>query len=351
MTVAFLASCFCQFVQANDGTVQVKDYITYNNKPMGSLDKPFVLRTFVPNLDLEDEVTARHSRASTSPIYSPRSGKWNNKKTYKMISGLPATISVNLGPNLSYVWDTTECRLIYAWSGGFLNMDNYWGARKSGGRKGFGYVPTLVGHLFYKAVGKHPLKVNGKNLETYKYHGNKRIAGNPIYQFKSDGRLISLKILPGKNKQTVELLYQSSNSKDTLGYDDAKTPFEVLDNQPGNLKVLLRPNTSQLFKTEKKKIRRATKEIGEELYTTLGCMACHTIDGAKNHGPTFKGVLGKSREFEKHPAQIVDESYLKESILKPSEKTVKGFQAGMMPVYQLDEKQLESIVLFIKSLK
>ena len=38
--------------------------------------------------------------------------------------GIPAALGVNFGDQLSYCWDTTECRLLYAWNGGFLDMAN-----------------------------------------------------------------------------------------------------------------------------------------------------------------------------------------------------------------------------------
>jgi hypothetical protein len=116
-----------------------------------------------------------HKEAS-APKYSPRSGKEISGKEVKPIAGLPAAIAVNLGKKLSYVWDTTECRLLYAWTDGFLDMKNYWGDKEGGRRKGFNYVPRLFGFVFYKAVGVHPLQVNGKSISSFgspKYLGYK----------------------------------------------------------------------------------------------------------------------------------------------------------------------------------
>ena len=72
-----------------------------------------------------------------------------SKNEYLPIDGIPAAIAVNMGKTLSYVWDTTECRLLYAWTDGFLDMKNYWGERESGRRKGFGYVPRSYTALFF----------------------------------------------------------------------------------------------------------------------------------------------------------------------------------------------------------
>ena len=38
-------------------------------------------------------------------------------------------------------------------------------------------------------------------------------------------------------------------------------------------------------------------ELGKQLYSSKGCVACHSIDGADGVGPTWKGLFGKEREF------------------------------------------------------
>ena len=138
------------FSQAIGKTYSETGYLTFDNKPLGSMEKPLVLRTYVPSIGIDyDDVLPNHARGLTSPKYSPSSGKESNSN-YLPIDGVPAAISVNLGKTLSYVWDTTECRLLYAWTDGFLDMKNYWGERESGRRKGFGYVPKLYGFVFIR---------------------------------------------------------------------------------------------------------------------------------------------------------------------------------------------------------
>ena len=103
----------------------------------------------------------------------------------------------------------------------------------------------------------------------------------------------------------------------------------------------------------------ASVEEGEKLYLMFGCMACHSIDGTLQGkvGPSWKGLFGSEREIAKgekgkFPA---DEAYLRESILNPSAKVVKGFEKfdTGMPIYAgiLNDAQIESLILYIKSLK
>ncbi len=92
-------------------------------------------------------------------------------------------------------------------------------------------------------------------------------------------------------------------------------------------------------------------EAGKNIYTKKGCNACHSIDGSDMVGPTWVGLYGKNREFTDGTSAIADEVYLKESILYPQRKIVKGYQA-VMPSYQglLVDKEIEAIIEYIKEL-
>jgi len=93
---------------------------------------------------------------------------------------------------------------------------------------------------------------------------------------------------------------------------------------------------------------------GKELYTTLGCVACHSLDGtvAQKPGPTFKGIVGSERKLHDGKTQTADEAYLRESILQPNAKIVDGYQEAevKMPPYQgiLDRNQVDSLILFLQ---
>jgi cytochrome c2 len=99
---------------------------------------------------------------------------------------------------------------------------------------------------------------------------------------------------------------------------------------------------------------RPTSELGEELFLKMGCIACHAIDDQTEGkiGPGMKGLFGSEREFEDFTRVIADEAYIRESIISPGEKVVKG-REGEMPSFLgiLSDNDIESITLYIKSLK
>jgi cytochrome c oxidase subunit 2 len=96
--------------------------------------------------------------------------------------------------------------------------------------------------------------------------------------------------------------------------------------------------------------------LGRKIYSTIGCMACHSIDGSPMTGPTFKGAFGHEVTVTtagKERTLTMDEAYIKHSILEPNADIVKGFNANLMQTYksQLTDQDIANITEFIKSLK
>jgi len=93
-------------------------------------------------------------------------------------------------------------------------------------------------------------------------------------------------------------------------------------------------------------------EWGEVLYTKSGCQACHSLDGSKIIGPSFKGSWGQNRAFTDGSTGVVDENYIRNSIINPTGKIVSGYDP-VMPSYDgtFSDEDLSAIIEFIKSLK
>jgi cytochrome c553 len=177
--------------------------------PKGVLQRPLLMRTFMPKEGLSDEVFANHYIGQDVPKYSPNTGEEHATKIDKPIEGIPGAIAVNFGPSLSYCFDSTECRLLYTWKGDFMDMTNYWGAGAGGGRKGFGYVPKVMGKISYLTHGKAP--VTGKP----QFKGYRKIQSIPEFIYSFDSVDFTLKITPGTQDGEAVCLY-TSNSKNGL---------------------------------------------------------------------------------------------------------------------------------------
>jgi len=93
-------------------------------------------------------------------------------------------------------------------------------------------------------------------------------------------------------------------------------------------------------------------ELGAKMYQKNACVSCHSIDGSAVIGPTFKGLFGRSEQLTGGGTVVVDEQYLRESILEPQAKIVQGYQP-VMPTYKgtLTERQLNGVIEYIKTIK
>jgi cytochrome c oxidase subunit 2 len=92
-------------------------------------------------------------------------------------------------------------------------------------------------------------------------------------------------------------------------------------------------------------------EIGKDLFENkLGCASCHA-GGANQRGAKLEGIYGKEVKFVGGGSAIVNDDYLRNSILNPAAQVVEGYQP-IMPTFkgQVTEEQLNALVAYIKSL-
>jgi cytochrome c oxidase subunit II len=89
---------------------------------------------------------------------------------------------------------------------------------------------------------------------------------------------------------------------------------------------------------------------GEQLFTNLGCAACHVMAGGGT-GPSLKNVFGYDQQLADGTTALADENYVRESILNSTAKVVKGYQPVMPPyVGQLSDDQVNQLLAYVKSL-
>ncbi|MBN1910306.1 MAG: cytochrome c oxidase subunit II [Pirellulales bacterium] len=96
-------------------------------------------------------------------------------------------------------------------------------------------------------------------------------------------------------------------------------------------------------------------EAGKLLYTKRGCVQCHTIDGSANPNtpaPSFKGIYGETHDLVGGATVVVDDNYIRESILEPGKKVRAGYRP-IMNTYQglVSDQEIVALIEFIKSLK
>jgi cytochrome c oxidase subunit 2 len=90
---------------------------------------------------------------------------------------------------------------------------------------------------------------------------------------------------------------------------------------------------------------------GEKLFQDLACNTCHRPD-AQGRGPVLQGLFGKTQVLLSGESVVVDEAYVRESILNPGARITAGFQP-IMPAFQglVSEEQLLQLIEYVKSLQ
>jgi len=108
--------------------------------------------------------------------------------------------------------------------------------------------------------------------------------------------------------------------------------------------------------TRRESAEPASVPRGQRISIVYGCIACHSTDGSKEGkaGPSWAALHGSRREFIGGKSGVADDAYLREAILNPQAKVIKGYDPKDvgMPSYRgvLGERDIESLLMFIKSL-
>jgi len=119
-------------------------------------------------------------------------------------------------------------------------------------------------------------------------------------------------------------------------------------------KVRVIPEADYLVWLEQSDIP-ADEPPGLTILKQNGCLACHSQDGSKLIGPSFKGLYGKRETVIAQGVEkeiIADDEYILRSIYEPNAEVVKGYNPGLMISYkeQLSEEDVRKVIEYIKGL-
>jgi mono/diheme cytochrome c family protein len=95
---------------------------------------------------------------------------------------------------------------------------------------------------------------------------------------------------------------------------------------------------------------------GAVLYRDDGCSGCHSLNGTRLAGPSWKGLAGSRVTLTSGRRVIADDAYLTRHIVEPNALTVRGYPHGVMAqaIEALDLKhrpaEVRALVAFIDSL-
>lgn len=92
------------------------------------------------------------------------------------------------------------------------------------------------------------------------------------------------------------------------------------------------------------------------LLKSTGCMACHSQDGSRLVGPSFKGLYKSEKDIITDGDErtiVANDEYIIRSIKEPEADIVKGYAKGLMQSYTdlLSEEDMDKMIDYIKTIK
>lgn len=89
-------------------------------------------------------------------------------------------------------------------------------------------------------------------------------------------------------------------------------------------------------------------KLGRLLAQQKGCVACHSVDGSRGVGPSWKGLYGSTEALEGGGTARVDDAYLRQAINAPQATVVRGYPP-VMPPAGLSDAELAAVIDYIKT--
>ena len=276
----------------------------------------------------------------------------------------PSTRMIAVGNpgGYNYTFDALHCTPVYVWAGGFIDFKGESNGRGGNKCKILGVKQSLgTEKVVFRRGGMDAVPA------AIKFHGYRRDqqTGAPTFNFEVDGLAIEQRIeFISPDTVTLNLTFpKPSESKSYYLIDSGKLAKVELGaglswqgtkaieipaaTKSASITLHLKPAT-------KKFVRKIVKLSGEQIYK-MHCNACHSLDGSKMIGPSFKAFWGKKQMIirdGKEQQALVDTKYVKESITAPQAAVVKGYEAVPMPSFSkvLSEKEIDRLVKYLSQL-
>ncbi|MEX2218382.1 MAG: cytochrome c oxidase subunit II transmembrane domain-containing protein [Phycisphaerales bacterium] len=100
------------------------------------------------------------------------------------------------------------------------------------------------------------------------------------------------------------------------------------------------------------------EEVGEKLYRIKGCNSCHSVDGSKNTGPSWKNIYGRAVRFSDGTGRSTEQmkgvefaNYVRESVYTPAAHVVETYP-NTMTSYQgrINPKEVAALIAYMTSI-
>jgi cytochrome c oxidase subunit II len=93
---------------------------------------------------------------------------------------------------------------------------------------------------------------------------------------------------------------------------------------------------------------------GLAILEKYGCLGCHSVDGSKKVGPSFKGLYDSKVAVTRGGQRVVveaEDDYLKESITNPAAAVVEGYPPIMPAPSGITDAEVKTLIDYLKTLR
>lgn len=137
----------------------------------------------------------------------------------------PAGIAVGLLGDISYCWDAGQCRLRYAWKGGFLDLEENWSGK---GKE----LAEIVGIVFYRDSTEFPFRIGEENeIPQVKFLGYEMKNRYPTFKYRLNGVEVTERIVPTFEKPGIKRMFTFSGLNQPLWFVKDESDVLVYANQ------------------------------------------------------------------------------------------------------------------------
>lgn len=90
---------------------------------------------------------------------------------------------------------------------------------------------------------------------------------------------------------------------------------------------------------------------GRQVVLKYGCVTCHSDDGTRMQGPSFKGLLNSTVQYIDGSTGIVDEADVRYALREPAGKVIDGFEPSM-PKFsdRMSEEETVNLLAYLRSI-
>lgn len=180
----------------------------------------YVTAGAMPPLEEDKNIPSRHNTAHADHAGGARLPAMY--RTFMPNCG-PAGIAVGMEGDLSYCWDAAQCRLRYAWKGGFISLEKNWAS--NGSKKA-----EILGSVFFTDTVKAPIRIGQKDhIPKARFKGYTMVAGYPTFHYELDGVAVSERITPAAEPNSLERELVFSGPVPSLWYLVSDRQSQVID--------------------------------------------------------------------------------------------------------------------------